>query len=172
MEIAGISLQHLTLPPARALQAVSARLEDLQREAKALAAKAEAMQRAHKAEVLKLQREKEALAQQAQRAAEGAEARAGELQAAVEALQAAAAEQRAEGAAASSRAAAAQAAAVQGLEDRLAAATGEKGGSALLSRSWRAMRLYAHSCGWNAWARGRNLSPAPACCRSRGRGAA
>lgn len=119
-----IALLMLMLLPTNfpCLQTASARLQDLQKEAKGLASKVEAMQKTHKTELLKRKQEKEALEQQlAQQLTHGA--RATELQKVVEALQATDAQHKAE-AAESSKVQAAHQAQIELLEGRLADATG------------------------------------------------
>jgi hypothetical protein len=104
---------------------VTARLEDLQREAKALTSKADSMQRAHKAELVRQQHQKEALLQQLHQEQQAHLTRATELEKEIEALRSAAAEQRADNTAESSKVQAAQQTHVVALEERLAEASGE-----------------------------------------------
>lgn len=94
------------------MQAATARLEGLQKEAKALAAKASGMQQTHDAQLAAQERKVE---QQLRRQQEAHEGRVVELQQMLETAQRTAAEQRADNTAESSKALA--------LEERLAAAT-------------------------------------------------
>ena len=118
-------------------QAVSARLESLQQEAKALAAKAESMQRTHKAEVTRLQQDKEALTQQLQQQERTHQALVRELQRKLDAVQQQAVERQTERTSECSRLEAAQRAEVQALEGKVAKATGASD-SLLALLTWEA----------------------------------